>query len=258
MDQKHSISMDLGHENLDWESFWNENQAAISQELAAGMQPFFDLHEDDYDLDARANILAEKMQKEKEFARLLLPKLQELLTKSKKILMLVDVDETIGGNYYDRQEVKHTVIRPAFLAILKKLQAARENGRLEVGLLTTRKSLQQQLNEPENLHSIKDYVDFNHLYSAQAYGFEGGTFDALKDIGERKNSLLRPGLADEDYEYFCEVDSIQKLMALENITKQNPNEYILVVDDAGFVNYLNPERNLHGVHINNKATFAVG
>ncbi len=257
MGQRHPGDyLDLGNDELDWEAFWNQNEVAIRDALATEMRAFFDLFPDRYQEQKRQEDLTKKLQKEKEFVKLLLPKLKELLAQPKKVLMLVDIDETIGGKYSDTQRF-NTIIRPAFLAVLNKLQPAREVGKLEVGLLTTRGELQKQLDDPAGLQKIKSHLHPSHLYSTSDYHPEGRTNIALRRISERENSVLRPGLTNENYNDFSNDGAVIKLKALENILEQNPDTAILVVDDHNFVKYLNQNSNLHGLHIDETVTFWV-
>jgi len=258
MDRKHAGFGDLGQEDgLNWEAFWNEHEAAIKDGLAAEMKPYFDMLAKHYPEEARQENLAEKLPKEKEFVKALLSKLKELLAQGKKVLMLVDVDETIGGGYYDEKQEWHTLIRPAFLAVMKRIQSYRDAGRLDVGLLTTRGIPREQLDDPNNLQKIKSYIHPDHIYSTRKYQTLGSTHEEIEEIGQKENGVLRAGLTEADYNKFSIGGSVVKLKALEDITAQNPTETILVVDDFKFVNYLNQDRNLHGVHIDEQAQFWV-
>jgi len=258
MDRKHSGGRDFGHEELDWEAFWNEHEASIKQALAEEMQAYFNLFSSSsYTPERRQENLEGKIQKEKAFVKLLLPKLKELLGKSKKVLMLVDVDETIGGGYHDKEQKFHTIVRPAFLAILNQIQPFRAAGKIEIGLLTTRGIPKEQLDDPANLQKIKSFIHPDHIYSTRKYRSDGDSSEEVEEIGKSEDSVLRTGLTEADYREFPNVGSVVKLKALQDIKKGNPEVAILVLDDDRYTPYLDEHKDLHGVKVGDDATFWV-
>ncbi len=258
MDNKHFDSRTPNPETFNWEFFWNINEPSIKAELVAKMQPYFNLFSAaSYPEDKRQDNLDKKINAEKEFVKLLLPKLKELLDKNAKVLMLVDIDEAVAGHYEDRSEQTHTIIRPAFIKILELLEPYKAIGKIETGLLTSRGVLNEQLNDPKDLAIIKTYLNLNYLYTTKDYQSYNNTVKELKALATKENGILKSELTEDDYQTMSDIGSIEKVRTLENIKQQITDFTTLVVDDFPYTNYLNQKNNLHGVHIKPNAMFFV-
>lgn len=256
-------SQNANYENfskiLNWEVFWNENKKEIEEELLKALQVTFASDPVYYTEDEKKEVFEERINAEKEFSRILLQSLSGLLERNKKILMLFDVDETIGKAFYDKKNVFHTVIRPAFLLIMKRLQDLRTTGKVDVGLLTTRGELRKQLEDPENLQPIKEIIHPDHLYSARGvtlgYDNENGC-EVLEDRS-KESSVLRTNILENEAFQLRNSGTLKKLTLLQEIRVKNSGKLFLVVDDDRYPSFLDEEKGFIGIGLDRDTMFSL-
>lgn len=253
---RHDPSRESGNE-LDWESFWNQEQMAIREGVAQMLQPIFDQQPDRFTETAKLEKIDKKMEQEKEFSKVLLFRMKTLLDKGKPVLALFDIDETIGSVYLDKE--MRTVIRPSFLAILERVKPLTQQGKINIGLLTTRGNLEQQLKNPDRLEVISKYVNPNHLYSTGKREYSEADSRSLMDmIIEDEGNVVKQGTPEEDYYQFSNTGSLVKVIILGEVKRQNPDTIILAVDDDRYPPFLDENKGVSGLKIDSATRFSLG
>lgn len=255
MAEKNYEAARVSPDQLNVADFWSRHESDIRQELASEYQKYFSLFSE-YPEDDKQEELASAFQREQFFVELLLPKLRDILSQEEKTLMLVDIDETIANIYYRNNEPL-TVIRPSFIKILESLESLRQAGKIDVGLLTSRGLLQDQLEDPNHLKKLKPFINPQHIYSTRDNRSEGDTIGELKGLAELEDSVLKPGLTEAAFSGFRTMGDVEKLMTLTKVSRENPHTSILTVDDFPYVNYLNSQKKLYGLLIDRKAVFRI-
>jgi len=265
MKRNYPQNQEIEYSELDWEIFWNENETSIKLELEKEMRAYYTAG-GEYEEERLQNEVEDMLAAEKEFVKSLLPKLQFLLNSNSKVLMLVDIDETVAGPYDTGDGIDRSMVRPIFLKLLDKLQSYRSADKLEVGIISSRSEIKQQLNDSNQLLRLKDYMSPDKIYTTIDNRIHGLTHEENKEqirkFASDDQSVLRDNLIEDDYNKLTGTDrdksSLEKIATLQEIRAKVPEGVpILVVDDENYPNFLDENKKLYGVKVEDQAIFAV-
>lgn len=194
--------------------------------------------------------IKEKLQKREEnfFLKVLLAVQKAVNSNPGKVMILFDIDETIGVSNFSSNGSVVTKLRPSLIPLLKQLKELD----VEIGFLSSRSKevMEEQLKDGQNLAPIGDYVDKELVFSSEQYDDSTDTEDELnKNFGSR-NSIINNTLVQEKggYEEFMTGEK-QKIYALRDIRNQYLEKSIIVVDDFGYPRFLNEENGIYGVSL---------
>lgn len=182
----------------------------------------------------------------------------------KELLVLLDIDDTIGQPDFDREtgKLNGTILRPSIVKLLRYIQGEFSN--IKFGFLTTRGGsfVREQLEDEKYLKRLQEYIDPGAIYSTAEYeqsllqelgdALESDDRDKAQKIQEKINALKNSPRNKELKNYLRRHPEIQenkippdesfrwvpgdykKLEALKSIREKNPNASILAVDDLQY------------------------
>jgi len=240
---------------LDPEVFWNTNEGLIKE----GLETY--LRENVFsNYDVQSELCKERLNKalkvEKDFLSVLLETLKKSLEVNKKIVMLFDVDETIGQGFYDNEGGAHTFIRPSFVPFLNNIKTSIENGKVNIGLITTRGPVKEQLEDKEHLMGIKGFVNPDYVYSTRDANFHvdrsKDNSEIIKGFETGKDTILNLE-AVENEGYTGSAANLSKLLILKNLRTLYPDTLFIVVDDARYPKCLDEKKGFIGIELKNES-----
>lgn len=251
---------------------WDEIAAEVAYSLA------FDLHEsleyfdedvvlmpvdarddDPTKVDERKRFMR-VFDAERDFVRHVWAVVEPLLGDGVPVVVLFDIDQTLGSRK-GRLEENATLVRPAAAPLMRQL---REAG-VRMGILTTRgiTELRANLDDVLHLRGIATYVDPVHITAAEMAEHADITVattgaEVEPDIFDRFRSLLIPPYQDLDTFRALRDDrgeplpakDLNKLLQLATIVQLHDDVRIVAVDDRDYAALLaGPQARVVGVHL---------
>jgi len=220
------------------------------------------------------------LNREEQFVKKTINKVQEVSESGKKIALLLDIDGTIGAFRPDSQELdkpERTVLRPSIVSLLEFIQ--KNFIKNKVGFLTTRgrSALEKQLEDSWHLELISSFVDQEFILSTskaeQIINEEFALSDSdasdmalfnsykgkeLKKYLEKQSCISKELLPDTESEFNSnnlQIDKYgaRKLIILGKFHKQHPDLEIIAVDNCQFpVKYLK-----NGIYLTPDSQFSI-
>ncbi len=224
---------------LNYGEFWHHFNSEILKSTK-------DIIEEKYgkieDKEEREEKLESLLERERAFTKILIKTVSELEERGQKNgkILLFDIDETIGSNYYDSNENKiKTVLRPSLPYILRMIKDNFPD--LIIGFLTSRgkESLAKQIDNGD-FSSIESFLDKKYLFSSKEYA------NQLEPTSEEetKQYLLSHPLTNKDKvkdfsfgEHPWLTGDFQKMEALKKINFNDKD--VAVIDDFYYPEFFN-------------------
>lgn len=178
------------------------------------------------------------------------------------VTVLFDVDETIGKLKTKPDDTYHTVTRPALTPVAQAIAEVSDN-RVSYGLLSSRgqsyldteaqeRAYTAALGEAFDPRFVVSSRDGEIVTSTEAHDLKnwGDTAMQLETIPHIVNPAITP-----DTEIFWNWFD-EKLVVLDQLHQEHPDNAFVMVDDLEFVKSVDPDHpKVHGVHINIDARF---
>lgn len=165
------------------------------------------------------------------------------------IIILFDIDETIGVYYTTGENNTITKLRPSLFPLLNELKSKG----LKIGFISSRgrEAMLEQLQKENNLAPINAYIDKNLVFSSRGYRTRSSDEFArilIETFGGKKgilnDDLLRSA---NEYELPSGNGDQQKITLLQEIKETNPDKKIIAIDDCDYPRFLNEQNGLYGV-----------
>jgi hypothetical protein len=197
---------------------------------------------------------------ERDFVRHVWTVIGPLLDGAAPVVVLFDIDQTLGSRK-GRAEESATLVRPAAAPLMGQL---REAG-VRMGILTTRgiTDLRANLDDALHLRRIAPYLDPDHITAAEMSEHADVTVTTTSaevepEIFERFRALLAPPYDDLDaFRGFRDdrgrplpATDLNKLLQLAATVQAHPGVRLVVVDDRDYAALLGgADRPVVGVHL---------
>jgi hypothetical protein len=197
---------------------------------------------------------------ERAFVRRVWGMVAELREAGRRVVVLFDIDQTLGSRK-GRDGQSATLVRPAAPLLMARLHEAG----VVMGILTTRgiSELHRNLEDVLHLQGVAPYLDPAHLTAAEMerYHSETPTVSADRvspEVFARFCALLRAPY--DDLETFrasqdergspLPVKDVDKLLQLAVVRSDHPEATFVVVDDRDYAGLLaGPAQRVVGVHL---------
>jgi len=266
-----------------WQSIRKDIEANITKMLADERIARF------YDDEEMKNEAREKLLKnEQYFVEHILEALQQALNEKNKVILLFDVDDTIGKGFsknylledkLPQEENKFiTILRPSIEPLLKLIKQIDVNDRIEIGLCSNRgqEALLQQLKDPENLNPISKHINQNRIYSSRDFllkHYDVGEIDHAyfklsnelendydgNNIKKLFSNIISPQKIEQDEAgmvvHLANTGNSEKLVFYSDLKKQEENTGIVAVDDFVYPYYFDPNKGIYGVSLYQNGRF---
>ncbi len=174
-------------------------------------------------------------------------------------VILFDIDETIGSAVMGADKrLSKTVMRPSLLPLLEKLRSIK----CEIGFLTSRGDgyLREQLEDPQNIGAIKEYVDPRRVYSSGGVQTKDSS-RFLESVSKSFSDVIDTKLIDPELRESMGVAVIgaqQKIPVIKDIKAGLPSgAALVVVDDLEYPRFLNNANGVYGVDLSEGGMFAL-
>lgn len=194
-----------------WERFGNVEEKIIERIKASkeGEMLF------DFDDEMDQEELEESVEREIKFAESVIQKYTDW-SQEESPIVLWDIDDTLVRNVYsdDAPNGMYQAIRVTALELLSFLKEKFPN--ITNGILSNRDELEEQLNNPERLQVLSDFMNRDYLYTSRHE-------DVPKEVEDEFRELFKNGY------YNVNGDSQQKNMVINRLKEEGLN--IKVIDD---------------------------
>lgn len=152
----------------------------------------------------------------------------------KECVVLFDLDETLVKAFFDENNELKQITRPCLPVLLDSLKKIN----LKIGLLTSRRIPQEQIQVNSELDQLGRYCDSAYIYSTKNY------------LGSQKeqNLLKDPRLINR-FE-FQTTGNLEKIAFLDDLIANNPEKVFVPVDDFEY-----PQLYQYGLALSAKQKF---
>lgn len=241
------------------EAFWSGTQEGVKQNLLTIFGSRFEqLRQGNlYEEAEIQEKIEEAMGRERSFVVSVLSRLYDATEKSRsERVLLFDIDETIGTPDFPDDNTLITILRPSLMPLLSEISAPN----LRIGFLSTRgkEAMEQQLQDPQHLAPLRQYIDPAYVYSARG---ERELMCRFDELGEKLKEEFggESGVIDEDllgrdgeHDYPRLPGDQVKLRVLKKMRGELEGKAVVVVDDFSYPKYLNTKNGFYGVALREK------
>ncbi len=251
----------FSHNKNDASVFWDGTKAEVQKNLHVLFQDRFErMRKTGYDEAEIQEIMENMLSRERSFLTRILLQIEHARTEhgeGRELIVLFDIDETIGAGEILEDNTVRTILRPSLIPLLQTITAQGA----KIGFISTRsvEAMQKQLGEAQNLAPIRQYIDKNYIYSPgrnessisfrsyeelaaackQKFGGAIGIIDDSRIGGEKDG--------DPDPDAYPDSGDLDKLAVLERARPDFEEKIIVVVDDIKYPKFLNNKNGFYGV-----------
>ena len=176
------------------------------------------------------------------------------------MVILFDINETIGSTKFVDGNNFHTLLRPSLMPMMEKLRAMG----IKIGFISNwgKEAMERQLQDTQDLESLREYITPKYIYSTRVGYEQDLPYRSVEELAQKLKEtfggdlgVVDDALLGAEGEYPDSSGDYEKLFFLKKIQSELNGKTVIVVDDLDYPKYLDKKKGFYGVSLGGRGAF---